>query len=278
MAAQWSNPIPVLFKDNYLGGSASTHQQNIVTGNNRAGAGYDNSTGAMSTLGSIAGKNLNGIGGLTSGTTEYDLFRQGQGMLTNRSAPGFNGALVDTAKQNTASVAEALARQNQSANARTMMAQAAAARGGNQAAALRSAQATGAQNSLQTGEQLAALRAQEEQQRLARVIQAQQATAALNMQSRAQNDQLGLSLQNAGLGQALARAGLQNQATGNQISAASGMGQLGLGLQNLYTGTNLQRDLAQLQQEQEDQNQRAAFIGGLIQTGGKAVGSMMGGA
>lgn len=189
------------------------------------------------------------------------------------------GQVRQIADTNTSSVAVA---QQQAANnqlARALTAQASTARGGNQAAAMRNAQAFASAHALQTNQQLAQLRAQEEQARVARQMQA----AGLGMQvgsqmlgAAQQQQQLGLDTQFKALQAAQAE---QQRAT----QAALGVGQLGLGQQQLYTGAGLTANQAQLQadleyqrQQQQAAAQNAAFAGQLLGTAGSVVGGFMG--
>lgn len=146
--------------------------------------------------------------------------------------------LQSMAGRNTDSLAQAQLQAGLEQTQRTMAAQAASARGGNQAAALRNAQATGAQMALQTNQQAAMMRAQEQQAQLAREMAAQQYAGNVH----GGRAQMGYGMQGQGLG--LAQGATQGEAQIANQMAGIGLEQGGQAL-GAY-GLRNQVDSAQL--------------------------------
>lgn len=207
-----------------------------------------------------------------------DMYRQGQSM--GQAQMDAQNAQIATMLRQTntqgASVAQEQMRQGLDQSQRAMMAQAASARGGNQAAAMRTAQATGSQMALDVNQQAGVLRAQEQQAFLARKLQAQQMAA----QAYGQQSQLGFGMQGQGVG-------LANQAAGIYGQMGQATGQLGLGSQGQFLDARTSMETAALNSDtqiamakaQAQQAKRAGLLnlgGSLIGAGGNVMASGMG--
>jgi hypothetical protein len=169
---------------------------------------------------------------------------------------------IDQARQMAARPTDSLARlqlqQGLAQNQQAMLAQAAQARGGNQAAAMRQAQMLGTQEALQTNAQAAQLRAAEQQ-------------AAINRQLGVEQMAAQASGQQLGLGMGAAQAG-----TAQYSQNALGVGQLGLGSQGQYLDAQAQADKAQLEADTKWASAKKAAQGGIMGTVGRAIGSFFG--
>lgn len=205
----------------------------------------------------------------------------GQGrMLGDAGIAGQNRGIsnmLSAAYQQGPSAAQAQMQAGLDQSQRAMMAQAAAARGGNQAAAMRNAQAQGSQMALDANQQAAVLRAQEQQAEIARRVNAQQAAAQLY----GQQSQLGYNIQGQGLGYA-------NQAAGMYGDLGQGIGQMGLANQGQFLdartamesaalNADVQVAMAKAQAQQNKRNGLLGFAGALVGGGGAVMGSAFGG-
>jgi hypothetical protein len=203
-----------------------------------------------------------GIAGLGAGAIGSGF--QGQNSMLGQS--------LQTAGMDVGSVAR---QQQQIANdqiAGRMMAQAAAARGGNQAAAMRNAGMQASANQLQTNQQLALMRQQEMVDRRNAQLQAQQ-FAASQYGDRAA---LGFSGAAQGLGAATNAGGLVNQA-GSTIGGIGG-NIMGSGTQNTgnFLDAEVTQNAKQAEIDQKHQEAKAAHRKGIMDMIGKGA-SMMGG-
>lgn len=161
-----------------------------------------------------------------------------------------------------------------------MMAQAASARGGNQAAAMRAAQATGSQMGSDMLQRQAIMRAGEERARIDRMAAAETAGASMFGQ------QAGLGYQTQGQGMGymqgatgqLADAGSRIGAIGAQIGQTGiGQAQVGVSQQSAYTTAELEANKAQLQADLKHEEQRQKEKGQWMAIGAKGISSMAGG-
>lgn len=208
-----------------------------------AGLGYVDRAAGMADTSRSAADSMMGQGAALGSQALFDQHR------AVNAARGFAGA-------DTASVAEAQMQQGLAQTRRSMMADAANVRGGNQAAALMSAQNTGAQAALDVNAQAGLLRRQEAVDRLNRQMGVEQMAAGL-AQGRAG---MGFGLQQSGLGY-----GMQ---AGGQIGQLGGaMSGIGSGREQLYTQAGLDADKAQLEYDARlagaDVQRKAGIIGAI---------------
>lgn len=172
-------------------------------------------------------------------------------------------ASLAAANQPVNSVAEAQMRMAADRNNAQMMAQASAARGGNQAAALRSAQAIGSQNSLETNQQAGLLRLQEEQARRAGIVQANQSAAGMY----GDRAQLGYSVAGQGLGAA-------TTATGQTGQLGQAVTQVGTTTTGQFLGADTAQNQAQIQADAKWADEAQKSKGGVAGVVGKVIGSI----
>jgi hypothetical protein len=199
---------------------------------------------------------------------------EGQSILWD-SAQNMNAA----ANTNAASVAEAHQRLANDQNSRQMIAQASSARGGNQAAAMRGAQAAASSNALQTNQQIGVMRAQEEQAKIGRQMQAAQYMGGV-----------GTTNMNFGIGQQAQGLATAFHAMDTQGDRAIQQGQIGVGManaannqQSIYTSaltdvnkSQLNADLEYERQRQEASNARVALAGDMVGGAAQGIGMMAG--
>lgn len=252
-------------EQSYLGGSKESLDQRrtdlrgIGQGANQAGA--QNVEAGVGTLG-MAGQQAQG-----DRTAAYGMMGQGQAMgdrgLRNQQdaiATARNYGWRDTGSQ-------ALIQQQQGLDRvqGSMMAQAAAARGGNQAAAMRNAQAQGSAMGLQVNQQAALIRAQEEQAKVNRQIAIEQMAAQAGQQQAG----MGYGMQAQGLGYGL-------QSTGQLGQLGSQQANIGLGQQNVGLGAyGLLNDADKTQLEADRANASArAVAGNSVATFGSLLGGV----
>jgi hypothetical protein len=175
------------------------------------------------------------------------------------------------------SQAELLLRANADQAAMQQMGIASAARGGNQAAAMRNAAAYGDQMRLQSGQQAAALRAQE-------IAQARAAMAGVA----AQTAQLGLGQYQMGVDATGQGLGAQQFGAQSQLGAGQFMGELGAQREATYIGAQQGMETAQLdaattielaraEAQQRKKDRRVGFGAALMGAGGNVVASGYGG-
>lgn len=192
-----------------LGGKAAMNQG---IGQSRSGAGM------LGDASGYAAQDRNNAYG-------YAMTGADMGRASGESQDAQINALLAQSRNQGPSQAQALMRGAQDENSRRMMGMAAQARGGNQAAAMRSASAASQQGTLQTNQQLGALRAQEEAQRQQNILGAQQYAAG----AYGQRMGLGYGMYGQGLGAAQNSTGQLGQFGGT-------MGQLGIAQQNVGLG------------------------------------------
>lgn len=207
----------------------------------------------------------------------------GQGIAGQQAALGRQNAmlgnLVNTAQQQGPSAAQAQMQMGLDQSQNAMMAQAAAARGGNAASAMRTAQANGAQLAGQVNQQAAMLRAQEAQQHQANVMNAQQIAAGAygGQQAQAgQTAQLGYGMAGQGLGLSQGSTGQQGQMGASVGSIGLGQAQAGNQMQGNYLGAQTSADNAQLDADTKQSSAKQASKGGIMGAAGKLIGSIFG--
>lgn len=246
----------------YYGGSkgagAAMQARNdagIMAGMDTAGAGV----GVAGTAANMAGGTYNQAGTLG----QMGVALGGQGIYGQNQALD---ASIGAAGTQVGSLAEQMARQQTEQQARQMVGQAAAARGGNQAAAIRGAQQVAAQQAAQTNGQLALLRLQEEQDRRAAMVQAQQFAAG----------QYGGQAQ-LGFGTAGDALGVQNAATGQVNQAGSTIGQIGTTTTGQFLDAETEQAKAQLAADQANQEAKSKHKAGLLKGLSSGIASIWGG-
>lgn len=222
MTALSGGPI----QQSYLGGSAEAEAAAraalTAQGNASFGSGMAQQQGGVGML-AQAGQQA-----VTDRGNAYALYNRGTqlgGQGIDQQNAMLQG-LVAQAQQQGPSAAQAQLQQGLDQTQRSMLAQASAARGGNQAAAMRNAQMAGSQMAQQTNQQAAVLRAQEAQQRQQNILGAQQYAA-------------GSYGQQAGLGYGMAGQGLgaAQNSTGQLGQFGANVSQAGLGQQNVGLGS-----------------------------------------
>lgn len=174
------------------------------------------------------------------------------------------------AKQNTTSLAGLQLQQGLEQTRDSMYAQAQAARGGNQAAAMRNAHAQGAAMGLQTNQQMAMLRAQEEQARLGRMMGVEQMATQVG----GQRAQLGYGMAQQGLGAAQASTGQYSGIGGQVADVGLGQANVGTASQGQYIGALNDINKAQLEADKQHASAGQASKGGIMGTVGKVIGSI----
>lgn len=189
-------------------------------------------------------------------------------------------AMLGTAAQRGPSAAQAQMRMGLDQTQNAMMAQAASARGGNAAAAMRNAQAQGSSMALQTNQQAGILRAQEEAQQRAQLVNAQAQAAGIyggQQQTMGQRAGMGYGMQGQGLG-------LQQGANAQLMDVGSAQGQLGLGRANVglaqqgnYLSAEQAANAAQLEASRAGEDSKARNKGGILSGVAGAIGGMFGG-
>ena len=264
-----NNPPP----KSYMGGSAEAlnakraqYEQGMLLGLGQNARGE---------LMAGQGAGIAGVGAAMGGGT-YDAAGNlyGTGMGIGASGIGAQdaaiGQAINTAGMQVGSLAAAQQQMANDANSRQMMAQASAARGGNQAAAMRNAQAQGSQNALVTNQQLGLMRLKEEQDRKDSMVQAQQ-FAASQYGDRA----------SMGYGTATQGLGAQNTATGQVLTAGSTIGQIGsnvMGSGNdqskAFLNAEVEQNKAQLESDKANASAKQAAKGGVGGIVGKVIGSI----
>lgn len=255
---------------NALKGPDSTY----YGGSKEAGAAYQARDDAgimagMDTTGTavdVAGSAVNMAGGTYDranvlASTGYDL--GGQGIGSQNAALD---ASIGAAGMQVGSLAEQMARQQTDQQARQLMGMASQARGGNQAAAMRTAQQVSAQQAAGTNQQLALLRLQEEQDRRAGMIQAQQFAAG----------QYGGQAE-LGYGTAGSALDVQNASTGQVNQAGSTIGEIGTTTTGQFLDAETARLQAQLEADQKTQEAKSAHKAGLLKGLSSGISSMYGG-
>lgn len=194
---------------------------------------------------------------------------QGQGIgmtgLSNQQAAlnrqnQIGNMMMAQAAQQGPSAAQAQLQMGLDQSQRAMMAQAASARGGNQAAAMMGAQGNAAAMAGQVNQQAAVLRAQEAQQRQQNILGAQGQAAAMQGNAGQQYGQVGA------LGY-----GMQGQGIGQQAQIGSNIGSIGLGqaqagnqAQSNYLGAQSEADKAQLDADLKHKSAVQANKGGPV--------------
>ena len=262
----------------YLGGSAfnAEGERNKLQSRGK-GAMFDGRNdygGGVQTLGSAANSAVAdrgnagaySTGGMMLGQSSID--QQNQALARQNDV---TGQMLATAGQQGPSAAQAQMQMGLDQSQRAMMAQAAAARGGNQAAAMRTAQATGANMANDVNQQAGVLRAQEAQQQQMNMMGAQQAAAGIyggQQQTMGNTAQLGYGMQGQGLGLAQGSTGQLAGIGANQTSAALGQQNIGLGYDQIIAD----RDKAQLEADRGNASASAA-----AKSPAAAFGSVLGG-
>lgn len=241
-------------------------QQGILQGQGMIGTGTGTMQGAaMQTVANRQQANqMYGTGALI-----------GSQGLSNQNAA--IGGMLSTAGLQGPSVAALQMQQGLGQTQQAMMAQAAAARGGNQAAAMRNAQAQGSAMAMDVNAQAAQLRAAEEQARINRVVGAQQAAAGMYGEQAG----LGFNVMDSG-------AGYNIQNTGQLAQIGQGVGQLGTAQTGQYLGALSDQAKSEMVARTDLENtriggvvqQRAnnqAFMGGVVGAAGGVLGAYYGG-
>lgn len=212
-------------KQSYLGGS----QEALDAQRAQLGGIGQASYGAGTQNAAQGGAMLGQAGGFAQADRDAAMGYSAQGQQLGMAGIGGQNLAVSNARglagQSTDSLAQMQLQQQSNANQRAMMAQAASARGGNQAAAMRQAQTVGANMQLQTNAAAGQMRAQEQQAALQRQLAVEQMAAGVGGQQAG----LGYGMQGQGLGMAQ-----QSTAQIGQLGAQQG--QLGVSQQNVGLG------------------------------------------
>lgn len=277
-------------KDQWLGGSsaAAADMMNRYKGGQAAGQGQIDQ--GIATVGTGLGtlEQAQGLAG-----QDVDLARQyaGQGQGLGLAAIGVQDAAfanqarmgreaLATAREQGPSAAQAQMLAGLDQSQRAMMAQAAAARGGNQAAAIAAAQGTGAAMASDVARQAAILRAQEEAQRRANIMAAQSQLAGFSGQQAqmlGQRAGMGFGMQGQGLGLSQGATGQLAGIGSAQAGAGQAQANMGVAQQGNYLTAEQQAAQAQLQASQATQEARARYRGGVLSGISSGLGSMFGG-
>lgn len=235
-------------RDRYQAGQASG-QGYLDAGVNAAAGGYD-------TLNAAAAQ------GQQDRSMAQGLY--GEGAAVGLSGIGNQNAAVANARslaaQPTDSLALAQLQQAQDRQANEMQAQAATARGGNQAAAMALAQNQASQNGLVTQQQAAQLRAGEEQAALGRRLGVEELASGVGGQQAG----LGLGLQGQGTGYALQGTGQLADVGARQGSIGLGIGGLGVNQQQIYANAENEANKNQLDADQKHASASQSAKGGIM--------------
>lgn len=165
----------------------------------------------------------------------------------------------------TDSLAQLQLQQGLAQNQMAMNAQAAQARGGNQAAAMRGAQLQGVNAAMDMNGQAAQLRAAEQQAMINRQLGVEQLAAQMG----GQQLQQGLGMQQGGTGQL-------GQFGGQIGSVGLGQAQVGLGSQGQYLTGLQETDKTQLGADTQHASAAQASKGGILKTVGSVIGGIFG--
>lgn len=246
----------------YVGGSEEAYNDRLGMyrgGVADAGADVDVGLGAARIAGgnALADRgNALGYAGEGMGIGRSGIERQDQAL----------SLLLNQAQARTPSLAQAQLQAGLDQTTRGMQGMAAQTRGGNQAAAMRNAARAGTDMALQTNQQAAMLRAQEEAQRQQNILNAQQYAA-------------GSYGNRAGMGYEMGGRGL-----GMAADSTNTLGNLGLGYANVGAnreGTYLEGlsefDKAQVELEKARTKAAAESRGGIMGAVGKGIGMIFGG-
>jgi hypothetical protein len=234
----------------------------------------------LKTLGSAQGT----AAGLGVAASNYGVQGQGigqAGMLAQDAAMGRQNdvtlAMLGTAAQQGPSAAQAQMQMGLDQSRRAMMAQAASARGGNQAAAMRNAQAQGSQMALDVNQQAGVLRAQEANAQRQALLGAQAQAAGIyggQQQMMGQRAGMGYGMQGQGLG--LQQGANAQLADIGNTQAGIGQARANMGVQQQanYLGAETEANKAQLEASQSGEEAKNKSKGGILGGIGSALGGI----